>query len=150
MIHFWFIFLLYVLMHLLTIVKNSLMLYIQIQTCVILLYLLLLTYRQSMDEFTVVANSWRYGKSYISGLLFFAMADYDDAPDIFTSVICFMFIFILWFHEVIFMFANSKGGGRRVHLPVCQFHWLQTSADEFVYVCVCGLYTACLKTVGSD
>jgi hypothetical protein len=39
-----------------------------------------------MDEFTVVASSWLNGKSYVGGLVFFAMADYDDAPDIFTSV----------------------------------------------------------------
>jgi hypothetical protein len=39
-----------------------------------------------MDEFTVVASSWQYGSSYAAGLVFFAMADYDEAPDVFTSV----------------------------------------------------------------
>lgn len=42
--------------------------------------------RQAMDEFTVVANSWRYGKNFVDGLVFFTVADYDDTPDIFTSL----------------------------------------------------------------
>lgn len=39
-----------------------------------------------MDEFTVVASSWQYSKNYVTGLAYFAVADYDEAPDIFTSV----------------------------------------------------------------
>lgn len=39
-----------------------------------------------MDEFTVAANSWRYGNTFMDGLIYFTYADYDDSPDVFNSV----------------------------------------------------------------
>jgi len=41
--------------------------------------------RQANDEFHIVANSWRYSQQY-SNKLFFAMVDYDEGPDVFSSL----------------------------------------------------------------
>ena len=42
-------------------------------------------YRQANEEFLIVANSWRYSQQY-SNRLFFAMVDYDEGSDVFSSV----------------------------------------------------------------
>ena len=39
-----------------------------------------------MAEFTTVAYSWQHGQSFVSGLLFFAVTDYDESPEVFTDV----------------------------------------------------------------
>ena len=39
--------------------------------------------RQASDEFTVVANSWKYSNSHDNSI-FFAMVDYDEGSDIFN------------------------------------------------------------------
>ncbi|XP_064636423.1 tumor suppressor candidate 3-like isoform X2 [Lineus longissimus] len=41
--------------------------------------------RQANEEFQIVANSWRYSQQY-SNQLFFAMVDYDEGPDVFSSL----------------------------------------------------------------
>jgi len=41
--------------------------------------------RQASEEFQIVANSWRYSQLY-SNKLFFAIVDYDEGPDVFTSL----------------------------------------------------------------
>lgn len=41
--------------------------------------------RQANDEYTILANSWRYYQQY-SNKLFFAMVDYDEGSDVFSSV----------------------------------------------------------------
>jgi len=41
--------------------------------------------RQAHDEYTIVANSWRYSPSF-SSKLFFALVDYDEGQDIFQSL----------------------------------------------------------------
>jgi oligosaccharyltransferase complex subunit gamma len=41
--------------------------------------------RQASEEFHIVANSWRYSQQY-SNRLFFAMVDYDDGADVFSSL----------------------------------------------------------------
>jgi len=46
-----------------------------------------LNYRQANDEFTILANSWRYSQQY-SNRLYFAMVDYDEGSDVFSGV-CF-------------------------------------------------------------
>lgn len=41
--------------------------------------------RQANDEYLIVANSWRYSQQY-SNKLFFAMVDYDEGSDVFSSL----------------------------------------------------------------
>ncbi|XP_064607625.1 tumor suppressor candidate 3-like [Liolophura sinensis] len=41
--------------------------------------------RQANDEFTILANSWRYSQQY-SNKLFFAMVDYDEGSDVFSGL----------------------------------------------------------------
>jgi len=41
--------------------------------------------RQASDEFQIVANSWRYSNQF-SNKLFFAMVDYDEGSDVFSSL----------------------------------------------------------------
>ncbi|CAD5122082.1 DgyrCDS10533 [Dimorphilus gyrociliatus] len=41
--------------------------------------------RHANDEFLIVANSWRYSQAY-SSRIFFAMVDYDEGADVFTSL----------------------------------------------------------------
>lgn len=41
--------------------------------------------RQANDEYTILANSWRYSQQY-SNKLFFAMVDYDEGSDVFSSL----------------------------------------------------------------
>jgi oligosaccharyltransferase complex subunit gamma len=41
--------------------------------------------KQANEEFQVVANSWRYSQQY-SNRLFFAMVDYDEGSEVFTSM----------------------------------------------------------------
>ncbi|XP_021342211.1 tumor suppressor candidate 3-like [Mizuhopecten yessoensis] len=41
--------------------------------------------RQANDEFTILANSWRYSQQY-SNRLFFTMVDYDEGADVFSSL----------------------------------------------------------------
>ncbi|KAL5012059.1 hypothetical protein ScPMuIL_010610 [Solemya velum] len=41
--------------------------------------------RQANDEYTILANSWRYSQLY-SNRLFFAMVDYDEGPDVFSHL----------------------------------------------------------------
>lgn len=50
-----------------------------------LLYTLGFFNRQANDEYTILANSWRYYQQY-SNKLFFAMVDYDEGSDVFSSV----------------------------------------------------------------
>ena len=47
--------------------------------------LFLLCFRQANDEFQIVANSYRYSQQY-SNQMFFAMVDFDEGSDVFTSV----------------------------------------------------------------
>lgn len=41
--------------------------------------------RHASDEFTIVANSFRYSQTY-SNKLFFAVVDFDDGSDVFLTV----------------------------------------------------------------
>lgn len=41
--------------------------------------------KQASDEFTILANSWRYSQQF-SNRLFFAMVDFDEGGDIFQSL----------------------------------------------------------------
>ncbi|XP_048775354.2 tumor suppressor candidate 3-like isoform X2 [Ostrea edulis] len=41
--------------------------------------------RQANDEYTILANSWRYYQQY-SNKLFFAMVDYDEGSDVFSAM----------------------------------------------------------------
>uniref|UniRef100_A0A1W7R9C2 Tumor suppressor candidate 3 n=1 Tax=Hadrurus spadix TaxID=141984 RepID=A0A1W7R9C2_9SCOR len=41
--------------------------------------------RHAHDEFQIVANSWRYSQMY-SNKLFFGIVDFDEGPDVFTSL----------------------------------------------------------------
>ena len=41
--------------------------------------------RHAYEEFQIVANSWRYSQHY-SNRLFFALVDYDEGSDVFSSV----------------------------------------------------------------
>ncbi len=41
--------------------------------------------RQANDEFQIVANSYRYSQQF-SNQMFFAMVDFDEGSDVFTSV----------------------------------------------------------------
>ncbi|KAK2150514.1 hypothetical protein LSH36_402g02029 [Paralvinella palmiformis] len=41
--------------------------------------------RQANDEFQILANSWRYSQQF-SNKLFFAMVDYDEGADVFTTL----------------------------------------------------------------
>lgn len=41
--------------------------------------------KHASDEFTIVANSFRYSQSY-SNKLFFAVVDFDEGSDVFQSV----------------------------------------------------------------
>lgn len=48
-------------------------------------------YREAHDEFTILANSWRFSQDY-SSKLFFVMVDIDeDGMDAFQQVSCSMF-----------------------------------------------------------
>ena len=42
-------------------------------------------FRQAHDEYTILANSWRYSQQF-SNRLFFAMVDFDEGSDIFQQV----------------------------------------------------------------
>lgn len=42
--------------------------------------------RSAADEFSIVANSWRYGAGYVPNSLFFGYVDYDEGADIFSSL----------------------------------------------------------------
>ncbi|XP_023227406.1 tumor suppressor candidate 3-like [Centruroides sculpturatus] len=55
--------------------------------------------RHAHDEFQIVANSWRYSQMY-SNKLFFGMVDFDEGPDVFTSVSIFTIIFIYNFVHI--------------------------------------------------
>ena len=44
-------------------------------------------FRHANEEFTIVANSFRYSQTY-SNKLFFAMVDFDEGSDVFQMV-CF-------------------------------------------------------------
>ena len=41
--------------------------------------------REANNEFTILANSWRYSQQY-SNKVFFAMVDFDEGPDVFNAV----------------------------------------------------------------
>ncbi|GAB1601765.1 tumor suppressor candidate 3-like isoform X1 [Argonauta hians] len=41
--------------------------------------------RHANEEFTILANSWRYSQQY-SNRLFFAMVDYDEGSDVFSNL----------------------------------------------------------------
>jgi len=41
--------------------------------------------KQASDEYTMVANSYRYSQAY-SNKMFFAMVDFDEGPDVFQSM----------------------------------------------------------------
>ncbi|CAH1777998.1 unnamed protein product [Owenia fusiformis] len=41
--------------------------------------------KQANDEFTIIANSWRYSNQF-SNKLFFAMVDFDEGQDVFSSL----------------------------------------------------------------
>ena len=47
--------------------------------------------REANNEFTILANSWRYSQQY-SNKVFFAVVDFDEGADVFNAVrvlICF-------------------------------------------------------------
>merc|ERR1712110_748298 len=39
--------------------------------------------KEAMDEYTVVANSFRYSPAFASNEVFLAMVDFDEGPDVF-------------------------------------------------------------------
>jgi oligosaccharyltransferase complex subunit gamma len=41
--------------------------------------------RPANEEYTILAQSWRYSVQF-TNKLFFAMVDFDDAPDVFKMV----------------------------------------------------------------
>ncbi|KAL9973173.1 hypothetical protein ACROYT_G019590 [Oculina patagonica] len=41
--------------------------------------------REANNEFTILANSWRYSQQY-SNKVFFAMVDFDEGPDVFNAL----------------------------------------------------------------
>ncbi|XP_046325792.1 tumor suppressor candidate 3-like [Haliotis rufescens] len=41
--------------------------------------------RQANEEYTILANSWRYSQQF-SNKLFFALVDYDEGPDVFQNL----------------------------------------------------------------
>ena len=41
--------------------------------------------REANNEFTILANSWRYSQQY-SNKVFFAVVDFDEGPDVFSAV----------------------------------------------------------------
>lgn len=41
--------------------------------------------REANNEFTILANSWRYSQQY-SNKVFFAVVDFDEGPDVFNAV----------------------------------------------------------------
>lgn len=43
--------------------------------------------RQANDEFTIVANSWRYSSSF-TNKLFFAMVDFDEGQEVSSMIPC--------------------------------------------------------------
>lgn len=48
--------------------------------------------REANNEFTILANSWRYSQQY-SNKVFFAVVDFDEGPDVFNAVtwcLCFL------------------------------------------------------------
>ena len=45
--------------------------------------------REANNEFTILANSWRYSQQY-SNKVFFAMVDFDEGPDVFNAVTWFL------------------------------------------------------------
>lgn len=59
--------------------------------------------RHVHDEFTIVANSFRYSQAY-SNQLFFAMVDFDEGSDVFQTV---SFEFVL----------------RKIYIYWCGFDW---------------------------
>lgn len=42
--------------------------------------------RHAYDEFQLVANSWRYSQITTTNKLFFGMVDFDEGPDVFSSL----------------------------------------------------------------
>ena len=42
---------------------------------------------EASNEFTILANSFRFSSSYTNAL-FFAVMDFDDGPEVFQSVRC--------------------------------------------------------------
>lgn len=40
--------------------------------------------RQAKDEYDIVANSWRYGTTFVDFQMYFAFVDFDEAPDVFS------------------------------------------------------------------
>ena len=47
---------------------------------------MIIVFRQAHDEYTILANSWRYSQQF-SNRLFFAMVDFDEGADVFSQVI---------------------------------------------------------------
>ena len=39
--------------------------------------------KEAMDEYTIVANSFRYSPAFASNKVFLAMVDFDEGPDVF-------------------------------------------------------------------
>jgi len=57
--------------------------------------------RQALDEFQIVAQSYRYSSAF-TNKVFFAMVDFDDGSDVFQYVCIdfeyhLLFFFICWF-----------------------------------------------------
>lgn len=62
--------------------------------------------RQANDEFTIVANSWRYSQT---NKLFFAMVDFDEGSDVFQQVLNFC-IDMLVCYLIRIILSNMKLG----------------------------------------
>jgi len=58
---------------------------------------LLFYYREANNEFTILANSWRYSQQY-SNKVFFAVVDFDEGPDVFNAVrwyLCYLTVYFV-------------------------------------------------------
>ncbi len=47
--------------------------------------LIIIFFRHALDEYTIVANSFRYQQMF-TNQLFFALVDFDEAQDVFQQV----------------------------------------------------------------
>jgi len=53
-------------------------------------------WRLAKDEFDIVANSWRYGATFVDFEVYFAFVDYDEASDVFNYVCYYDYYCDLW------------------------------------------------------
>ena len=83
---------------------------------------LLVCCSQAKDEYDIVANSWRYGTTFVDFQMYFAFVDFDEAPDVF-SYVCASFCCML----DIFTFNSSESQTSHItcmrcaHMPYGKF-----------------------------